>query len=153
MERMVGHYVTLLEAALATPERPISELTMLTADELAAIEPPSTPPTPTTTATLCVHDLVAAQAHRTPDATAVTFDDRSLTYGELDVRANQLAHHLIDLGVAPGTVVGIHLERSPEMVVAAARHPQGGRRLPARSIPASRRPARVHAADSAHRRW
>ena len=61
--------------------------------------------------------LFAAQAARTPDATAVVFEDRSLTYAALDAHSNRLANHLCGLGVGPETVVGLCVERSPEMVV------------------------------------
>ena len=61
--------------------------------------------------------LFAAQAARTPDATAVIFEDRVLTYAALDAHANRLAHHLQSLGVGPETMVGLCVERSPEMVV------------------------------------
>src|SRR5260370_798535 len=61
--------------------------------------------------------LFAAQAVRTPDATAVIFEDRTLTYAGLDAHANRLAHHLQSLGVGPETMVGLCVERSPEMVV------------------------------------
>ena len=61
--------------------------------------------------------LFAAQAARTPDAVAVVFEDRTLTYAALDAHANRLAHHLQSLGVGPETMVGLCVERSPEMVV------------------------------------
>src|SRR4029077_12514349 len=65
----------------------------------------------------CLHDLFAAQAARTPDAVAVVYEDRCLSYGELDRRSNQLAHHLRALGVDPEVVVGLCVERSLEMVI------------------------------------
>ena len=61
--------------------------------------------------------LFAAQAARTPDATAVIFGDEALSYRDLDRRANQLAHHLRALGVGPEVVVGLCVERSLAMVV------------------------------------
>ena len=65
----------------------------------------------------CIHQLFEQQVARTPDATAVVFEDTRLTYAELNARANQLAHHLITLGVGPDVLVGLCLERSLELVV------------------------------------
>jgi non-ribosomal peptide synthetase component F len=65
----------------------------------------------------CVHRLFEAQAARTPEAVAVTSGGRHLSYRELNARANLLAHHLRALGVGPETLVGLCVDRSPEMVV------------------------------------
>ncbi|MXN82708.1 amino acid adenylation domain-containing protein [Burkholderia sp. 4812] len=65
-----------------------------------------------------LHRLFEQQAERTPDAVAAVFDDASLTYAELNLRANRLAHHLITLGVAPDALVGVAMERSLDMIVA-----------------------------------
>ncbi|HLL46748.1 MAG TPA: amino acid adenylation domain-containing protein, partial [Longimicrobiaceae bacterium] len=64
----------------------------------------------------CIHELFEAQAARTPDAAAVVFEGGALTYGELNARANRLAHHLRGLGVGPEARVAICVERGPEMV-------------------------------------
>ncbi|NIY63844.1 non-ribosomal peptide synthetase [Streptomyces malaysiensis] len=63
-----------------------------------------------------LHELVAAQASRTPDAVAVCGADRTLTYGELDSEANRLAHHLRDAGARPGTVVAVLMDHGPRTV-------------------------------------
>ena len=65
----------------------------------------------------CIHQLFEAQVQRTPDAVAVIFETQQLTYGELNQRANQLAHYLQSLGVGPEVLVGIAVERSLEMIV------------------------------------
>ena len=68
---------------------------------------------------LCVHDLVGARARATPAAIALVSADTQLTYGELDARANQLAHHLRLLGVGPEVLVGLCVPRSFDLVVGA----------------------------------
>jgi amino acid adenylation domain-containing protein/thioester reductase-like protein len=65
-----------------------------------------------------IHQLVEAQVSKTPDAVAVAFLDRQLTYQELNQKANQLAHHLRELGVKPEVLVGVCIERSLEMLIA-----------------------------------
>jgi amino acid adenylation domain-containing protein len=65
-----------------------------------------------------LHRLVEAQADRDPEAVAIVQGERTLTYGELDRRANQLAQHLRQLGTGPEAIVGVSLERSPELIVA-----------------------------------
>ena len=67
---------------------------------------------------LCVHELFERQAAASPEAVAVVHEDRRLSYRELDRRANQVAHHLRRLGVGPETLVGVCMERVPELVVA-----------------------------------
>src|SRR4029079_16597976 len=61
--------------------------------------------------------LFAEQAARTPEAIAVVFEERELSYAALEAHANRLAHHLQELGVGPETVVGLCVERSVEMVI------------------------------------
>jgi amino acid adenylation domain-containing protein len=66
---------------------------------------------------VCIHDLFEAQVQQTPDAVALVFGEDTLTYDELNTRANQLAHYLRKSGVGPEVLVGICLERSLEMIV------------------------------------
>ncbi|HYO90249.1 MAG TPA: amino acid adenylation domain-containing protein, partial [Pyrinomonadaceae bacterium] len=80
---------------------------------------------------LCLHQLFEEQAARSKDDPALIFKDSSMSYGELDRRANQLARYLRTLGVGPDHVVGLYLERSPLMVVALlATLKAGGAYLP-----------------------
>ncbi len=65
-----------------------------------------------------MHELFEQQVEQQPDATAVVFNEQSLSYGELNRRANQLAHRLVEQGVRPDNRVAIALERSPELIVA-----------------------------------
>ena len=65
----------------------------------------------------CLHELIEAQAKRTPDAPALVFEGQRLTYRELERRANRLAHHLVQLGVGPDVTVALHVERSLELIV------------------------------------
>ncbi len=116
--RMLGHLQTLFEGVLANPQQRVSELPILSEAErhqlLIEWNAPKTmePPAP------CIHRLVEAQVERTPDAIAVALDREQLDYRELNARANRLARYLQTLGVAPGTVVGLCVERSAEMIAA-----------------------------------
>jgi amino acid adenylation domain-containing protein len=117
VERLVGHFTKLFQAMIADGDRPLSALPLLSEAEhrqvvsgfndTAADYPQG-----------LLHELVAAQAARTPDAVALGFEEWTLRYGELERRANQLAHHLRGLGVGPDVVVGLCVERSFEMVIA-----------------------------------
>ncbi|MGZ4032451.1 MAG: non-ribosomal peptide synthetase, partial [Tumebacillaceae bacterium] len=115
--RMIGHLQALLENLLARPERSLAELPMLTDAERhqllvewnqTAVEYPQE---------VLLHELFTQQAERTPDAIAVICGEEQLTYGELNRRANQLAHHLQKRGVGPDVLVGLAVERSLEMVI------------------------------------
>ncbi|KAG0196469.1 hypothetical protein BGX31_005324, partial [Mortierella sp. GBA43] len=66
---------------------------------------------------LCIHHLFEQQVERSPQATALVFNDKSMTYTELNERSNRLAHHLISLGVQPDTLVAVCVERSFAMIV------------------------------------
>ncbi len=122
IERLARHYQVLLAAAIADPDAAVAGLPMLTpaeSDRIAAWNARSADvPRPETFAGACLHRLIEDQAARTPEAVAVTFMDQELTYRDLDARANQLAHHLVDLGVGADGLVAVIMERSLEMVIA-----------------------------------
>ncbi|HVR95722.1 MAG TPA: non-ribosomal peptide synthase/polyketide synthase, partial [Thermoanaerobaculia bacterium] len=116
--RLLARFEVLLEMAVAEPGLPVFELPLLLPEErhqaLLEWNDTSRP----YASGLCLHELAAQQAERTPDAIAASFDDESLSYRELDCRANRLAHHLAGLGIEPDDRVGVRLERSLEMIVA-----------------------------------
>ncbi len=115
--RMLAHFQTLLESIVANPDRQISEMPLLTADEhyRQLIQWNGSHSSPVETA--FVHQLFEAQVDQTPDAIAITFGDQSLTYRALNDRANQLAHYLQKVGVGSEVLVGVCLEPSPESIV------------------------------------
>lgn len=118
IERMEGHLRTILEGIVAAPDKQLAELPLLTDAErqLMLIEWNNT--SQDFPMHQCLHQLFESQVERTPDAVAVTCEERQLTYRELNSKANQLAHHLHSLGVMPGTLVGICMRRSLDMIVA-----------------------------------
>jgi amino acid adenylation domain-containing protein len=116
IERMAGHYATLLESAVTAPDRPLSQLEILTEPERGQLLKWNQTETDYPR-DRCVHQLFEAQVDRTPDAVALTFEDHRLNYLELDQRANRLAQRLREMGVRRETRVGVCMERSPGMVV------------------------------------
>jgi amino acid adenylation domain-containing protein len=117
ISRMVGHLQMLLEGMVANPQQRLAELALLTAAERRQLQCEWNATTVAYPRDTCIHELVAAQAERTPDALAVVCHDEQLTYRELNRRANQLAHYLQAQGVGPEVRVAICMERSLEMVI------------------------------------
>jgi amino acid adenylation domain-containing protein len=117
IERMAGHYRTLLGGIVADPNRSISELPILTEAERQQLLIEWNDTESDYPKDKCISQLFEEQAASTPDAIAVSFEEQQLTYRELNTRANQLASYLINLGVGPEKLVGICVERSREMVV------------------------------------
>jgi len=115
--RMAGHFQTLLEAIVANPQQKVSSLPLLTERERHQLLVDWNNTTKEYPSDKCIHQLFEQQVQLTPDAEAVLFEDKQLTYRELNQRANCLAHHLRTLGVGPEVLVGICVERSLEMVV------------------------------------
>jgi aspartate racemase len=115
--RMMEHYQQLLNEIVADPEQPQSALALSTEAERRQVVVEWNDTTTAYPRDSTVHELVAAQAARTPDAVAVICAEKRLSYRALNGRANQLAHHLRKEGVGPGVLVGVCVERSPEMVI------------------------------------
>jgi amino acid adenylation domain-containing protein len=115
--RMLGNFQTLLESMVADPEQRLSDLPILSETERQQLLVEFNDTKTDYPKDKCLHQLFEEQIRRTPDAIAVVFEAGQLTYGELDRRANQLAHHLRALGVGPEVLVAICLERSLEMVI------------------------------------
>lgn len=114
--RFLGHLRAIVEDAVRDSSRPLSQLTLLAPDERAQLAAwndtalAGTPPS--------VIESLESSARRVPSRLAVRYGDDSITYRELDERANELARHLRSLGVHGGSVVGLLLERSIEAIVA-----------------------------------
>jgi amino acid adenylation domain-containing protein len=115
--RLAGHLATLLEGAVGQPERRLSELPLLTGEEVAQLRSWNRTGAPFP-AESCLHELIADQAARTPGAPAVRFGGRTLCYRELEEASNRLARRLRRFRVGQEVRVGVCAERSLEMVVA-----------------------------------
>jgi len=117
IERMAGHFITLLRGVVADRDKRLSELPFLTEAETRQqaqwnetqvhFDAPE-----------CLHEIIAETARRNPTAVAVTYEDREMTYAELDRRAEALAHRLQTMGVGRDTIVPVILDRSEDLVVA-----------------------------------
>lgn len=117
IEQIAGHFANLLHAIIQKPQRLISELPMLGVDECRRIVEEWNHTTVDYPGAHCVHQLFEAQVLQRPEAVALVFAGQQLTYRQLNVRANGLAHRLRERGVGPDVLVGIALERSVDMVV------------------------------------
>ncbi|MEU4745226.1 amino acid adenylation domain-containing protein, partial [Actinosynnema sp. NPDC023658] len=116
VEAFVARWVHLLETAVVDPESPISRVNVLTADERHRLHAynDTAAPVPVTS----LPEMFEAQVRATPDAPAVVFEQTTVTYAQLNARANQLARALTDRGVGPEHIVALALPRSAEMIVA-----------------------------------
>ncbi|MEU9791345.1 amino acid adenylation domain-containing protein [Streptomyces sparsogenes] len=106
----------LLDAATAEPDRPLGELPLLTAAERELIRGRWNDTAEEYPRERTVTRLISDLACAAPAEPAVRFEDRELGYAELDQAADRLARHLIELGAGPGSLVGVYLDRSPELV-------------------------------------
>ncbi|WP_373568275.1 amino acid adenylation domain-containing protein [Bradyrhizobium cajani] len=117
IERQRGYLLALLRAMVADAQQAVGRIELLPADERAYLLEELNRTAVTYPEQLCIHELFEAQVRRAPDAVAVVCAEERVSYGELNARANQLAHHLIAIGVKPDQPVAICLQRSPMIVV------------------------------------
>jgi amino acid adenylation domain-containing protein/non-ribosomal peptide synthase protein (TIGR01720 family) len=118
IERMARHWTHLLHGMVNDSQQRISDLPLLEAEEYQRIVHDWNRADEGFADDLCIHQLIAKQVAAMPDALAVIFSEKQLTYAELDSRANQLAHKLIELGVGPEVRVGVAMQRSDSLLVA-----------------------------------
>ncbi|MCP4661145.1 MAG: amino acid adenylation domain-containing protein, partial [bacterium] len=118
IRRLAGHFRHLLEGIVEDPSRRLGELPLMDAAERWQMVAEWNCAQADYDRDVCLHELFEAQAARRPQAVAVVCGDRTLRYGELNDRANRLAHRLIALGVRAEKMVGVCIEPSLEMVVA-----------------------------------
>ena len=116
--RWLGHYRVMLQGMVVDINQRISQLPLLSESERRETVEKWNRTSATFPRNACVHQLFEAHAKANPNALAVRFETEELTYAELDQRANRLANYLIKLGVKPGVLVGVFVERSLEMLVA-----------------------------------
>jgi amino acid adenylation domain-containing protein len=117
ISRLRANFQVLLAGIVADPDQRIGELPLLTAAERQQVLVAWNQTATDDAGSGHIHQFFEEHAARTPEAIAVVSGDRQVTYRELNTRANQLAHHLIGLGVEPETLVGLCVERSVEMIV------------------------------------
>jgi amino acid adenylation domain-containing protein len=118
IERFCAHFSRLLESIAFTPDERLPLLPMIGAEEEQQLLVEWNDTRVDYDLDRCIHELFEEQVARTPNAPALVFENQQLTYDELNRRANQLAHYLRGLGVRAETKVGLHLERSLELVIA-----------------------------------
>ena len=118
IERMLSHLETLLAEIIKHPNDFPKDLSILTPSERKMILNDWNNTISVSPFNQCVHQLFEEQVKKTPNALAVVYENQSLTYRQLNQKANQLAHHLQNLGVQPDSLVSICLERSLEITIA-----------------------------------
>lgn len=115
--RMVGHFQTLLKGIVANPQQTIGELPLLTDPEKQQILVEWNQTQVPYRDHQCIHQLFEEQVAKNPDAVAVIYEQESLTYQQLNQKANQLAHYLQSLGIKTEELVGVCIERSPLIII------------------------------------
>ncbi len=117
IERMAGHFINILGEITANPEQKLSEIEMLSADEKHQVIVEFNSTKAENPKDKTIQELFEAQVAKTPDNIALVYEDQQLTYQELNDKSNQLANLLGKKGVKPECIVGLMVERSPEMII------------------------------------
>ncbi len=115
--RMMKHLQTLLGGMVSNPGQQISEISILSEEESHQLLIEWNETDAEYSKDKCINELFEKQVEITPDIVAVVFENEQISYRELNRRANQLAHYLVELGVKPDSLVAIGVERSIEMVM------------------------------------
>ncbi|HYW19648.1 MAG TPA: amino acid adenylation domain-containing protein [Nodularia sp. (in: cyanobacteria)] len=117
VQRLAGYFHTLVVSAVDSPETPINKLELLNESDRHQLLVVFNNTQVDFSEKKCFHQLFAEQVARTPDNIAVVFENKKLTYAELNFSSNQLAHYLQKLGVKPEVLVGIYMNRSLDMII------------------------------------
>ena len=117
MQGLLEHFQILLENLVENLDQPVERLPWLSIQEQQQLLVEWNATQADYATEQCIHQIFEKQTARTPEAIALVFGEQQLTYGELNARANQLAHYLQRLGVGPEVCVGLCLERSAEMII------------------------------------
>ena len=130
-ELFVSCLHAVLESIASQPDTPLSHVDLLGATLRDRVLESWNDTVVAFPAESCIHDLFEQQVDRSPATTALVFEDRSISYRDLDARSNQVAAYLRELGIGPDSLVGVHVERSIELMVAVLGvHKAGGAYVP-----------------------
>jgi len=117
IERILNHYRNLLSAAIDNPDQPVYKLSMMSSDELRQIVNGWNSEKAAYPVDAMIHRLIDKAAKENPDAIALTYKERNVSYRELINRSNYIARHLIEKGVGPEVMVGVYMERSHNLII------------------------------------
>jgi amino acid adenylation domain-containing protein len=117
-DRIAGHYKVLLDHLVSDPDAPVARLNILTAQETDTMLHAWNDTGTRLTEDICLHQAFEARAAEAPDAVAAVFGTEKWSFDKVNRRANELARRLIELGVGPDDRVGIHLDKTPGLLVA-----------------------------------
>jgi amino acid adenylation domain-containing protein len=117
IERMMNHYKELLQGIVSNPGCRICELPLMSQPEQQELLEVWGRTQADYPRDACIHELFESQVQKNPDAMAIVFKDKQLAYSQLNERANQLAHWLIQQDISPDSLVGLGMDRSPEMII------------------------------------